>query len=132
MEGDRNSAFFHASIKARRIRNNMKLLMEDDSYSEDAKTIGAHAVNYFQRLFGGFSSNVAEMVEDLIQPIISPSQNAYLTRLPEEEEIKAAVSSMDPTSSPSPDGFTGKFYGACWDIIKVDLVEAVQGFFKGL
>ncbi|KAL9680839.1 hypothetical protein QQ045_012619 [Rhodiola kirilowii] len=111
MEGDRNSAFFHASIKARRIRNNMKLLMEDDSYSEDAKTIGAHAVNYFQRLFGGFSSNVAEM------------------------EIKAAVSSMDPTSSPSPpspDGFTGKFYGACWDIKKVHLVEAVQGFFKGL
>ncbi|KAL9688438.1 hypothetical protein QQ045_032859 [Rhodiola kirilowii] len=132
MEGGRNSAFFHASIKARRICNNMKLLMEDGTYSEDAKTIGTHAVTYFQRLFGGFSSNADEMVEDLIQPLISTEQNAYLTHLPEEEEIKATVTSMDPTSSPGPDGFTGKFFRSYWDIIKFDLVEAVQGFFKGL
>ncbi|KAL9669524.1 hypothetical protein QQ045_007071 [Rhodiola kirilowii] len=44
MEGDRNSAFFHASIKARRVNNNMKLRMDDGTFSEDAKTIGNHAV----------------------------------------------------------------------------------------
>ncbi|KAL9691264.1 hypothetical protein QQ045_011684 [Rhodiola kirilowii] len=38
---------------------------------------------------------------------------------------------MNPASSPGPDGFTGKFFQSCWEIIKDDLVAAVKGFFVG-
>ncbi|XP_026378818.1 uncharacterized protein LOC113273289 [Papaver somniferum] len=33
---------------------------------------------------------------------------------------------MDPESAPGPDGFSGIFYRSCWDIIKTDLVDAIQ------
>ncbi|KAL9665880.1 hypothetical protein QQ045_000201 [Rhodiola kirilowii] len=69
MEGDRNSAFFHASIKARRIHNSMKLLLEDGSYTEEAKIIGNKAVTYFQNLFGDFSSNAEDIIEH--KPLIT-------------------------------------------------------------
>ena len=38
-----------------------------------------------------------------------------------QEEIKETILSMPRDKAPGPDGFTGTFYRACWDIIKDDL-----------
>ncbi|KAL9670840.1 hypothetical protein QQ045_008399 [Rhodiola kirilowii] len=54
-----------------------------------------------------------------------------LTAHTEEEEVLLAVTKLNPTSAPGPDGFTGSFYLHCWDIVKHDLVKAVQTFFDG-
>lgn len=45
------------------------------------------------------------------------------------QEVEKAMFSLDPNSAPNPDGYTGLFYYTCWDIIKVDIIEAVQSFF---
>ncbi|KAL9686800.1 hypothetical protein QQ045_031193 [Rhodiola kirilowii] len=50
-DGDRNSSFFHASIKARHSHNKMKLELADGSFSEDPDIIGNKAVTYFLGLF---------------------------------------------------------------------------------
>ncbi|KAI3473565.1 hypothetical protein Pfo_031528 [Paulownia fortunei] len=47
------------------------------------------------------------------------------------EEIRQAVFSMDPDSVAGPDGFSAFFYQHCWDIIHMDIKEAVVDFFKG-
>ncbi|KAL6195632.1 hypothetical protein ACLB2K_031250 [Fragaria x ananassa] len=36
---------------------------------------------------------------------------------------------MDLDSAPGPDGFNGHFFASCWDIVGVDVVNAVQYFF---
>lgn len=41
-----------------------------------------------------------------------------------EEEIWSVVRSQELDKAPRPDGFTGRFYVACWDIIKGDVMEA--------
>jgi hypothetical protein len=41
-----------------------------------------------------------------------------------ELEIKAAIAELPAEKAPGPDGSTGVFYRACWDIIKADLVAA--------
>ena len=41
-------------------------------------------------------------------------------------EIKKALFKMDPDKAPGPDGFTARFYIACWDIIKKDLYKMVK------
>ena len=47
------------------------------------------------------------------------------------EEIRYVIQSRNPESSPGPDGFGGTFYISCWDIIKFDLTNVVQVFFRG-
>ncbi|KAL9683096.1 hypothetical protein QQ045_014911 [Rhodiola kirilowii] len=131
-EGDRNSSFFHASIKARRAHNKMKLEMTDGSFSEEPDLIGNKAVDYFRDLFGTFPTNHESGEVPDNHSSISDDQNRNLIRTPDEEEVKSAVFGMNPTSSPGPDGFTGKFFCFCWHIIKEDLIGAVKGFFMGI
>jgi len=45
--------------------------------------------------------------------------------MPTLEELKQVVFAMNPHSAPGPDGIGGKFYQACWNIIKEDLLAAV-------
>ena len=40
-------------------------------------------------------------------------------------EIKSAVLSLPNDKAPGPDGYTGRFYKCCWDIIKWDLLAVV-------
>jgi mannosylglycoprotein endo-beta-mannosidase len=45
-----------------------------------------------------------------------------------EEEVRKAINSMPNDKAPGPDGFTGAFYQKCWEIIKVDVMNAIAGF----
>lgn len=38
------------------------------------------------------------------------------------EEVEKTVKGMPLDKAPGPDGFTGRFYASCWNIIKVDLM----------
>lgn len=39
---------------------------------------------------------------------------------------------LDADSAPGPDGYSGRFYRSCWDIIGTDLLSAVQEFMAGV
>ncbi|KAK6781995.1 hypothetical protein RDI58_019791 [Solanum bulbocastanum] len=47
------------------------------------------------------------------------------------EELRQVVFAVNPNSAPGPDGIGGKFYQVCWNIIKGNLLAAVQSFFCG-
>lgn len=63
--------------------------------------------------------------------MVTDEQNQLLQQMPNMQELKKVVFSMNPNSAPGPDGFGGKFYQSCWDIIKEDVLKAVQHFFCG-
>lgn len=46
------------------------------------------------------------------------------------EEIKAALKSIDDNKAPGPDGFTVKFFIASWHIVGDDVCSAIKEFFK--
>ena len=48
------------------------------------------------------------------------------------DEVRNAVFNLASDSSPSIDGYSGKFYRACWDVISQDLLVAVRNFFSGV
>lgn len=50
------------------------------------------------------------------------------TAIPYDEEIKAAVFSMDKDSAPGLDGFLGAFYCHGWDIVGPNFIVAVRQF----
>ena len=41
------------------------------------------------------------------------------------------IKDMPPDRAPGPDGFTGRFYAKCWNIIKVDFMKAMDCFYNG-
>jgi hypothetical protein len=45
--------------------------------------------------------------------------------------VAKAIKSMPPDKAPEPDGFTGRFYATCWDIIRADFMRALDCFFRG-
>ncbi|XP_022872585.1 uncharacterized protein LOC111391577, partial [Olea europaea var. sylvestris] len=47
---------------------------------------------------------------------------------PTEKEVKDAIFSIPSKSSPGPNGFGAGFYTSCWDLVKVDMVEAGREF----
>ncbi|XP_026428470.1 uncharacterized protein LOC113324365 [Papaver somniferum] len=46
--------------------------------------------------------------------------------IPDADEIKKTLFDMDQDSAPGPDGFSGSFYRACWNVIHHDVVDAIQ------
>lgn len=41
------------------------------------------------------------------------------------------IKSMPLDKAPGPDGFTGRFFISCWQIIKWDFMRALEHFYKG-
>ncbi|XP_057800164.1 uncharacterized protein LOC131015756 [Salvia miltiorrhiza] len=121
-------------------------LIADYGYSEDLfdKEVTAQArinstlsrkhslLQQKSRLFHENSQDEVDIttIEASIDPMIDDSHNALLTKIPDEEEITAAIFSMDASSSPGPDGFTGKFFQSCWALIRNDVCKAVRTFFE--
>ncbi|CAI9777180.1 unnamed protein product [Fraxinus pennsylvanica] len=54
-----------------------------------------------------------------------------VSKAPDIEEIKEAVYIINKDSAASPDGFSSLFYQYSWDIIKLDLLDAILDFFNG-
>ncbi|KAL8464676.1 hypothetical protein ACS0TY_034253 [Phlomoides rotata] len=53
-----------------------------------------------------------------------------LTVLPNDDEVRRAIFDMEPSISPGLDGFGGNFYQVCWDIISLNVIEAIRIFTK--
>ena len=48
-----------------------------------------------------------------------------------KDEVKEAIWNCDSSKSPVPDGFNFGFIKFCWDILKGDVVSAIQRFAEG-
>jgi len=48
-----------------------------------------------------------------------------------EEEVWNTVKNMPLDQAPGPDGFTGRFYKTCWNIIKDDIMLALSVIQQG-
>ncbi|WMV45633.1 hypothetical protein MTR67_039018 [Solanum verrucosum] len=82
-------------------------------------------------MFTGHNRRIDERILQYLPTLVTPEQNQKLQEMPTLEELKQMVFAMNPNSAPGPDGIGGKFYQACWNIIKEDLLAAVQHFFCG-
>jgi hypothetical protein len=47
-----------------------------------------------------------------------------------EEEVWTTVKKIPSDKAPGPDGFTGRFYKACWPIIKGDIMAAISAIWS--
>lgn len=69
-------------------------------------------------------------MENLFEKQIIDQENEKLQAVPNEEEIYGALKQIPNHKAPGPNGMTTLFYLHYWSIIKKEVMEAVQNFFK--
>ncbi|XP_042492252.1 uncharacterized protein LOC122071862 [Macadamia integrifolia] len=130
-DGDKNSKFFHLSVKMQRARNQIHTLQNaDGEWMNDQQQLSSYIVNYYEEFHGLSLTSPHPELLDCIPCIISGDDALYLEAEPSSEEIKKAVWELDPDSSPGPDSFSGKFFRPVWRIVEGDFCRVVLHFFR--
>lgn len=131
-EGDKNTRFFHHTVKVRRQKLSLhRIRGPDNEWITDQSDIAQAAVAAFQTQLNGKSTIINEDLLSHIPKIISEEQNKIFELPPTLEEVYEVVKVLSMESTAGPDWFNGHFYVTCWNIIRHDLHEAIVEFFSG-
>jgi hypothetical protein len=125
-ECDKCTKFFHSIANSNRRYNFIDSLLIGDSISSDPAKIGEHVVQFYQDLFSEKHS-WRPRLDDLSFDAILESEASWLERA-FEEEVRKVVFAMNSDKAPGPDGFTMAFFPACWDILRLDIMEVFLTF----
>ncbi|XP_056863930.1 uncharacterized protein LOC130511109 [Raphanus sativus] len=131
--GDRNTRYFHAITKARRVRNTINSIQDDQGViRRGQKEVADVATKYFQNLYASeeTNSNLYMEVFSGFRRRVTQEMNDDLTKPVTEEEIQAALFDMGPHRAPGADGFSAAFYQKFWMDCKADLLAQVTSFFN--
>lgn len=118
-DGDRNTRFFHGSVKHSKMQNKILSLVDEhgiEQFSEGSK--GNIAVEYFQILFITLNPDIGVEVLEGMTPRVSDSVNRELTKDISDEEILLASFGIKAGSAPGADVMTDHFsnhIGMLWD-----------------
>ena len=125
-EGDANTRFYHLQACHRRRRSRIDSLMVDGMQVVQDRQMADALFNFYNNLLG---TDFARSRRFDLQAIGLPSLDlAALERMFTEEEVRAVISELPSHKAPGPDGFTGLFYKLAWDIIKPDIMNAMNAF----
>lgn len=135
LEGDKNSAFFHAKAKARRGINNINKIKDSHGcWQENPTAIIKAVLDFYTELLGPSpaSQNALDQnyLNGLFEHKVSPDSHPSLERIPSRAEIKEVLFSIPSGKSPGPDGFPSDFFKICWDLVGNDICAAIQHFFQ--
>jgi hypothetical protein len=121
-EGDANTKLFHMHSRFRKKKNFVTKLVSNgvvlSSHDDKANLVD----DFYGRLLGLCSDREHTIsLENLGIPNFDLSS---LDAPFSEKEVWDTICLIPLDQAPGPDGFTGRFYKACWDIIKVDVLAA--------
>jgi hypothetical protein len=129
-EGDRNTKYFHRRASWRRKKNRIsKLKRPDGSWTMDTGEMEEMATGFFKNLYSREEDIDPTIIIDLLQPCVDNAVNDRLCAPFSEKEISDALFQIGPLKAPGPDGFPARFIQRNWDLLKEDVVRAVQRFF---
>lgn len=127
---DKNTGFFHALTKSRRVRNRITVLetITDVPVYENEQIVNV-ILQYFSQIFTSSNPPATEVVHKAITPCISPETNEALTALPSAQEVKEATFAIHPDKAPGPDGFSASFFQSNWEVVRPAMTKEIQSFF---
>lgn len=129
--GDKNSKFFHLSVKANRARRYLVKLKDrlgHDQWSDAAKA--QVAIDYFSDLFTSSNPPSYKEVFQSMAPKVTPLMNSCLIQKVSKEEVREAIFSINSDSAPGSDGMTCLFFQKFWDVVGDSVTAEIQEVFK--
>lgn len=119
-------------VQRKKGRLKVHSITDNGSTFSSQEELKASLLTYYENLLTGSSppSDLSQ-TQNLIPSLITPDINLALLLPPSMDEVKVAVFSLNKDAAAGPDGCSALFFQYCWDIIKNDLLEAIQSFFSG-
>jgi len=130
-QGDTNSKYFHASIKWRRLRNEIKGIQCHNSgnWVEEPNAVKEMVKEFYKKNMTAIE-DIGVRLDNVHFKEITESDNILLTYPFDEEEIKEAIWNCDSQKSPGPDGVTFSFIKKFWGLLNKEVVGALKYFHK--
>ncbi|XP_057816420.1 uncharacterized protein LOC131029792 [Cryptomeria japonica] len=129
-DGDKNTKFFHNSVKLRRAKNRiLQITNEENQIIIDQKMIVEDAIQYFRNMLNNWEYSDLSHNRDLIKNIpklLSEEDNKMLNAKITKEEVKQALSQFSGDKAPRLDGYPAGFYQKCWHIIGDEVSDALE------
>ncbi|KAL2248352.1 UNVERIFIED_CONTAM: hypothetical protein Sindi_2687500 [Sesamum indicum] len=129
--GERNTKFFHASVKKKRLKSRISRVMDNQHEITDSAQIKDSAVHFFESLLSDNPATSLPHDFPFQFPQIHQDVLLNLCQRPSQDDIKEVVFSINKDSVAGPDGFSSAFFQACWNTIAEDVNAAVMDFFRG-
>ncbi|XP_019242127.1 PREDICTED: uncharacterized protein LOC109222200 [Nicotiana attenuata] len=131
-EGDRNTSFFHNHVNDKRKKLQLNGIKTGNGvWIDDQEQLSTTAVDFYQRQFTNEGDASDFSLLNNVPSMVTMDQNLELSRMPTNEEVRAAVFELAGESASGPNGFTGLFYQTCWDVIGADIHNMVLHFYGG-
>ena len=129
--GDRNSNFFHDSVKAIRAKRQLIKIKDVNGVEQWSEAAKAQvAVDYFSDLFKSSNPSSYQPFFHDMRPKVSEAMNQSLICQVTDDEIKSAVFSIKASSAPGPDGMSGLFFQQYWEEVGPKVCVKVNKFFE--
>lgn len=127
--GDSNNSFFYKARNARRNRNAIMSIYNDNGELQTGHQVQEEAIRYFEHLLSPHTHtpNLAQMQNFRV---LTQQSREWIARPVTPAEIEEVVMSSKNNKAPGIDGFNAEFYKSCWPIIKHDITEAILSFFQ--
>ena len=95
--------------------------------TSDPTSIATCISHFYKQLY---SENEGQrlVLDEVEFPMISEEEAAWLERPLEEEEVYGVIQGCNGDKSPGPDGFLMAFFKACWDFLKLEIIEVLANF----
>ncbi|XP_062096287.1 uncharacterized protein LOC133802068 [Humulus lupulus] len=131
MNGDENTAIFHASLKVRRLQNRIySIQSEQGNWVDTADGVQRAFLDYYQNLLGTQMPSrrkVSQAIVDL-GPGISEEHSRLLSIPFTAQEVKEALFSISGLKAPGPDGYCSFFYQDNWELVGPEVCAVVLDF----
>ena len=132
--GDRNTRYFHAVTRGKRIRNTISSIQDSNGViGKGQKEVARIAEDYFNNLYTSVNTDPSlyRGVFQGFQKRVTNEMNEDLLRMVTEEEVRTAIFDMGSHRTPGPDGFSAIFYQRFWEDTKTEIMQEVISFFNG-
>jgi hypothetical protein len=126
-KGDANTRFFHVMASARKKRNFIHSLATKTGFATTQTEKHVAIYDHFLNHIGSYIPRSCALNYNNLN--WQPRPLNHLETPVDIEELHKVIMEAPKEKAPGPDGFIDLFFSACWEIIKVDLMKAVQHFF---
>ncbi|XP_074291686.1 uncharacterized protein LOC141618470 [Silene latifolia] len=130
-EGDENTAFYHNSIKHRRMKNRVnQVKTQNGILCQTQQHIHDAFQDFYVNLLGS-SKPVAPINHGIVRKgaCLTIEHKKLLLQPVTDEEVRAVMFSIPGTKAPGPDGYSSQFFKDTWAIVGKDVIKAVRSVF---
>jgi exonuclease III len=133
LQGDSNTAYFHAVANGRRRKCCILRLLTDNGPISEKRQIQEHIYDFYRRLLGSTDTRVCSLDPGAwgVEDRVSTQENEEVMRTYSQEELDILVQEMKSDTAPGPDGLPVQFFKKFWPLIRMGVLHIINDFLLG-